>query len=497
MKTQLIPLEAHDDLISVRDRMSWAKTPRILLVWPKSIRIPLRALDLKVLQRHAFSLGAQLGLVTRHPSIRREAQAQGIPVFSTTGEAQRNPWPKYDIPGKRKLHEPRRDLRQIREKVRTGESSWSNYPIVRILFFSLGVLAVLAIVFLFIPKAQVILSPETVLQTVSLPVQADPSVKVVYITGNVPARELHATVRGVREILTTGSVPVPQSTSEGVVTFRNLTEADVSIPFGTVLTSTGLPGVRFLTMEQGDLPGGLEETIDVRVQAESSGDVGNVEAGSILAIEGDLGLRVAVTNEEPTSGGYDRVTMAATEGDLVRLREELLRQLELDALQEMESMLQNGDQLIPDTIIYKQILDETYSPSLGQPARKVNLTLQVEFVASYVSGDDLTELASTVLNASQLDGYVDAGEPLKFETLNSYETNKNGITNWDMRVSRRLKKRVDVDKVISLVKGHSTNVAIENMEDALNLDYTPEIIISPKWWPWFPLIPFNITVETQ
>jgi hypothetical protein len=66
MKTQLIPLESHDDLISIRDRMSWAKTPRILLVWPKSERIPLRPLDLKVLQRHATSLGAQLGLVTRH-----------------------------------------------------------------------------------------------------------------------------------------------------------------------------------------------------------------------------------------------------------------------------------------------------------------------------------------------------------------------------------------------------------------------------------------------
>lgn len=497
MKTQLIPLEVHDDLISVRDRMSWAKTPRILLVWPKSVRIHLRALDLKVLRRHAISLGAQLGLVTRHPSIRREAQAQGIPVFSTTGEAQRNPWPKHDLPGKRKPYEPRRDLRQIREKVRIEESNWQSFPGVRILFFSLGVMAVLAIVSIFIPKAHIILSPETILQTVSLPVQADPSVKIVYITGNVPARELHATVGGVREILTTGSVPVPQSTSEGVVTFRNLTESDVSIPFGTVLTSTGLPGVRFLTMEQGDLPAGLEETIDVRVQAESSGDVGNVEAGSILAIEGDLGLRVAVTNEEPTSGGYDRVTMAATEGDLMRLRKELLSQLELDAFQEMESMLQNGDQLFPNTLVLNKILEETYSPPLGQPSRKVNLTLQVEFIASYVSGDDLTELASTVLNASQLDGYVDAGEPLKFEPLGSYETNKKGVIYWDMRVSRRLKKHVDVDKVIPLIKGHTIDVAIENLEDALNLDNTPEIILSPKWWPWFPLIPFNIKVETQ
>jgi hypothetical protein len=44
-------------------------------------------------------------------------------------------------------------------------------------------------------------------------------------------------------------VPLPQNKAEGVVTFRNLTGEPVSIPAGTVLTSTGLPGVRFVTTE--------------------------------------------------------------------------------------------------------------------------------------------------------------------------------------------------------------------------------------------------------
>ncbi|MBK8617532.1 MAG: hypothetical protein IPN96_10585 [Anaerolineales bacterium] len=73
MKTQIITLESHDDLISVRDKLSWAKTPRILLVWPKYEKVTLRVLDLKVLQRHADSLGAQLGLVTRRANVRRDA----------------------------------------------------------------------------------------------------------------------------------------------------------------------------------------------------------------------------------------------------------------------------------------------------------------------------------------------------------------------------------------------------------------------------------------
>src|SRR5512147_270582 len=94
MKTQIVTLESHDDLVSVRDRMSWAKTPRILLVWPKYEKVTLRQVDLKVLQRHALSLGAQLGLVTRARRVRVEAEALHIPVFESAGQAQRVAWPK-------------------------------------------------------------------------------------------------------------------------------------------------------------------------------------------------------------------------------------------------------------------------------------------------------------------------------------------------------------------------------------------------------------------
>src|SRR3990172_7820961 len=90
MKTQIITLESHDDLISVRDRLSWAKTPRILLVWPKYEQVTLRVLDLKILQRHADSFGAQLGLVTRRTNVRRDAESLGIPVFESTSAAQKD-----------------------------------------------------------------------------------------------------------------------------------------------------------------------------------------------------------------------------------------------------------------------------------------------------------------------------------------------------------------------------------------------------------------------
>ena len=497
MKTQLILLESHDDLISVRDRMSWAKTPRILLVWPKSERIALRPLDLKVLQRHAASLGAQLGLVTRHRNIRREAQARGIPVFNSTGQAQRNAWPERDLGVKRARRRPGQDLREKRKQVRAGEEAWRSHPVVRIGFFALGVLAVLTMASLFIPHAQIILTPETDVQMVTLPVQADPSVNSVFITGSIPSRELSVVVEGSQQSPVSGRVSVPVSKSEGLVTFRNLTEEPVSIPAGTVLTSTGLPGVRFLTVGNAELEAGLEATIELPVEAESAGAAGNVEAETIQAIEGNLGLLVTVTNKEPTSGGRNRLTDAATERDVARLREELLIELETQALSEMEALLETGDKIFTDTLDVEQILEETYDPPLGQPGNNVILSMRIEFTASYASEADLTELASTVLNASLPEGFADTGEPLEFELLGSYQTNSQGVTRWAMRVSRQVEKQVDTGKIIPLVQGRSMTVAMAHLKESLNLPNSPKIRLTPDWWPWLPLIPFNISVETD
>ena len=114
MKTQIITLESHDDLISVRDRMSWGKSPRILLVWPKFERVTLRPVDLRVLQSHARTLGAELGLVTRIPNVQRDALGFGIPVFGTTAEAQRQAWPPRRIHRFLRLQKATPNLRAMR-----------------------------------------------------------------------------------------------------------------------------------------------------------------------------------------------------------------------------------------------------------------------------------------------------------------------------------------------------------------------------------------------
>src|SRR5512141_757137 len=192
MKTQIIPLEAHDDFISVRDRMSWAKSPRILLVWPKYEKIALRAADLRILQQHASTLGAQMGIVTRRGDVRRDAERFGIPVFRSAKAAQRQTWSLRQplIPPERKSRRQRAELEAMKAAAGGGEAPWRSGPLARIGFFSIGVLAVLALAAVFVPQAQITVIPVSQQQSIILPVTASGSITGVSLAGNVPAHQV-------------------------------------------------------------------------------------------------------------------------------------------------------------------------------------------------------------------------------------------------------------------------------------------------------------------
>ncbi|MEW5941752.1 MAG: baseplate J/gp47 family protein, partial [Chloroflexota bacterium] len=375
MKTHLLVLEAHDDLVSVRDRMSWAKTPRILLVWPVGTSVNLRPVDLKLLDRQARSLGARLGLMTRDRAVRREAAALGLPVFRSSAAAQRDHWP---VPVKRTFRVPRRvDLRALRESARPGEARWKSSLIARVLFFALGVAAALAIVALFVPRAEIVLSPETETQSLTVPVIADPSLDIVFITGSIPAREWTREAEGSAEVVATGSASVPKSEAEGVARFSNLTGAPVPIPAGTVVQTLDAPPVRFVTLQETQVAAGAGKFVEVPIRAVNAGARGNREAGAVTAIEGPLGLSLTVTNPKPTEGGSDKKVPAPSEADRERARREALQSLPALSQSESREGLPAGSIILPDTE-EAETLEETYDPPAGETGATLAVRLRVK-----------------------------------------------------------------------------------------------------------------------
>ena len=496
VKTQIITLESHDDLISVRDRMSWAKTPRILLVWPKYEKVTLRQVDLKILQRHALFLGAQLGLVTRTRYVREEAEALRIPVFESTGQAQRIAWPALR---RRRLprRAPAKNLRAKREQVQIQEGTWRAHPAARIGTFSVGVLAVLVLVALFIPRAQVTLSPVSATQSITLPVIANPSVDSVFITGNIPALEKRVIVDGEQTVVVTGEGIIPQSKAKGHAEFRNLTQQAVTIPAGTVIQSAGTTTIRFVTTSDGEVDAGVGKTIELPIEAIEGGLAGNLDAETINSIEGRLGLSLSVTNAEPTTGGRELASVQASDTDRRRAKDLLMKSLDELAREKFSEEINAGDMIFDETLKVSQVLLEEYDPPAGAVGTKLSLTMQVEYSIYYAAASDLTELASLALNASLPSGFAPASKAVTLKSATKPSINEDGSARWTVRVERKIIQSVNPAQVTHLIQGYGSGSAQSRLEESLPLASSPRISLSPSWWPWVPIVPFRISVVTE
>ena len=320
MKTQVIQLDSHDDVTSIRDKMSWAKTPRILLVYPRRSRILKRSLDLRLLQRHALLLGAQLAIVAPSADIRQSVRELGIPIFKKAAIAQRRTWEtKYTVetPVRRT---PRSDLRRMQREAVPAEGRWRNLFGIRLLFFTLAVLAVLALLVLFFPSATVVLTPETRMQSLTISINASPQVATINLNGSLPARLAFTVIQLTKTTPVTGSVITPNTPSAGMARFRNLNIGKAVILSGTVVRTTGNPAVRFATTTDAIMPAGVARTVDVPIQAVDPGTSGNLPADALVAIEGDLGTSLAVTNPSQDlhrKAVYESVVAANTKHEVL------------------------------------------------------------------------------------------------------------------------------------------------------------------------------------
>lgn len=498
MKTQIITLESHDDLVSVQDRMSWAKSPRILLVWPGFQRIVLRPVDLRILQHHAHYLGAQIGVVTRWRQVRRDAERFGIPVFESSAAAQRRVWPSDALSTSRRRTTSRArptDLRAKRDQFRRQEARWRSHPAVRVLMFGLGVAAALSIVALFVPRALIKFPPITMEQSLTLPIEASTSNVAVSIAGRVPAHEMSTTVTGTQSTSVTTQARIPEGRASGYARFTNIAQAELVVRAGTVVFSVSRTAERFVTVNEARIAAKLNASVDVPIQALQSGEAGNMPANSIQGIEGIIGASASVTNPEPTSGGSDRLAVVPSEGDRRAVRDNLVRSLQAQAQVQLAGAMQTQDVLLPNTLKMGAVEEEAYDPAPDESGNPLTLKMRVRYIAQYVEATDLNLLAETSLDSSLPTGYRAAPLSLHFNIAETPVSDRAGTTHLDLQIRRRLVRELDVGEIQALVRGLTPAAAARVLQSKLLLSVLPSVQLSPSWWPWLPLIPFRITVS--
>ena len=495
MKTQIIALESHDDLISVRDRMSWAKSPRILLVWPKFEKVTLRPVDLRILQQHANYLGAELGVVTRRSNVRRNAQGFGIPVFDSSAAAQRDTWPAHTPMHRRTAQADYSKLRALRDEVQVKEARWRSTPAARVVFFALGVLAVLLVTALFIPRASIKLTPISQQRSITIPVTASTSIHSVGIEGSLPAHEIALTVNGSQSARITSQTSIPIDKAGGIARFKNLTQTALTIPAGTVVFSSGPNPVGFATQNDTRLPGNVNSVVEVPILAVDAGAAGNLGANSLSTINGSVSLSASVTNTGPLTGGSDRITTAPSEEDRKRVRSVLIGLLLTKAQQQFSDSIGAKNVLLVNTLKMGEVSEENYDPPAGQAGNLLNLTMSVPFNAQYLSADDLNQLAETTMDASEPEGFIPDSGTLTYKLVDTPVQDSTGDLRFNLQVERTSIHQIDLNRANALVRGLSAKSASQVLKAKLPLAKSPEINLTPSWWPWMPLSPFGIVVH--
>ncbi len=503
MKTQIIQLEPHDDVISARDKMGWGQTGRILLVWPERGRVLTRRLDLVLLQRHTKTMGSQLGLVTNDPDVRYHAGRLAIPVFKNLKQSQRASWRIRTARRTRRLIRARLpgrsypDLRQLQEEIHPLPAKWLRQPITRLGFFTIGVLAFLSIAAVLIPAAEVTLQPIEEQQAITLTITADPKLETPNISGVVPLRSMIAIVEGRASIPTTGTTRLADQYARGFVIFTNLTDRAIQVPTGTVIRTIGSNPDRFETTQAGTVQAGIGLTLSLPVQALSPGGSGNLPPDQLIAIEGALGLNLSATNPLPTRGGSESVVPAPNERDRRQLFTQLEKDLQQTALDEIQSQLLPGDILFLNSLRRNNILESRYDPEESSPADHLFLDLQLEYEAFRVSDKDLRQLFSALLDANLPEGFQPQASDLKIENLSEPVYIDGSKPNWEIRASRGIAAQIPETRVVQLSMGLSPNNAVEQLQSALPVAGSPGVVLKPAWWPRMPLLPFRIQVITQ
>jgi len=502
MKTQILRLDTHDDFISARDKMGWSQTGRILLVWPDQGHVLARRLDLTLVQRHSTKLGAQLALVTHEPEVIYQAGKLGIPVYKSIDQAQKAHWRveqrrKRQVFLRQHLARPRPDLYAMRQAAQPVDLKYFNFPVIRLAVFTLGVLALLAIVAVLTPAAEIRVKPASEPQEASLTVRASTEIEETNLSGAVPAHWVNVTVEGRDSIPTQGSTLVPQEYASGLVRFKNLTDQTVLVPQGLVVRSLDDVPIRFEVTRGGEILAGVERTISLPVKALEPGEESNLPAGTLIGIEGPLGASMTAANPGPTRGGVDQLLSVPTDADRQALFNQLETSLRKTALNEFHAQLEPGDVLFTSTITLSQVIDRSFDPDRDLPSNQLGLNLRIEYKALSASAADLYQMGEAVLDASLQDRYTPLPETLQIDILSPPIMDSSQTARWKINVKRQIQSKLAPYDAISLVLGLPPSLAARRLAANLPIDGSPVIQINPSWWPRMPVLPFRIQVKNN
>ncbi|MBN2556051.1 MAG: baseplate J/gp47 family protein [Anaerolineales bacterium] len=492
MKIQIIYLDPQDDQFSAREKMSWAKSPRVLMVWPRRGIVLNRRLDLVLLQREAQQHGTELGLVTFDPDVLNFAAELSIPVFESIDDLPEERWNR---PGARSksAYAPREAVAQPSKKPVPPPIKLAQPPqglaSMRWILFGVTLIALSVLSFTLIPSASVTLYPSTESNTefVTLILSIDETDTAF---GHVSGRTATIQLESDEVVPVSGQVEFPTGAAGGEVVFTNLTDDRITIPAGTGVRPDSGSTIRYETTRSITLPAGIGSQASVSILASSPGPEGNLPANSLTAIEGDLAFSAQVTNPLLISGGTIDMRAGVSAADQQFARDVAVESITLEAVQVLENTLLTDEYLLRDRISQARVIDIEFDHKIGTATDFLGIHLEAEIEAIIINRSSL-ENAIWVVLESGLDPAEEIHAITHIELLDTRGEAETIMVNVEfdtipvidpasIRSDLRLMPIADVKPYLS---------------DHYPMQTAPDIAVHPGWLPLMPLLDARLSIN--
>lgn len=476
--------------------MSWSQTGRILLVWPAHGHVLNRKLDLNLVKRHASMMGTQIALVTHNSEVRFYARQIGIPVFDSPRRAQATNWRDTRRLNLNLQRNPKQStLESLQKSIRPQTTAWLEHPATRILCFGFSVLALFTLAIYILPSSKIMLSPQVEIQSMRFNLSADPSITIInFSTGCLPTYSQNVIVEGHDLTTVTGSTTIPDEPATGSLRFANISDQKISIPAGTIVSTLDDDPVRFIISSIIDLSVNPHQSVVLAARAIKPGSSGNLLPNHLVAIEGDLGLNLTVTNPFATYGGTDVSVPSPSAQDLRLLNDRLRSKLKQIALTQIQSILPDADTLISPTLSIMETLEETSIPSIGEPGNQLELSLRLRVQSQVVSGEVLHSLVTPIMDSNTPTGYLPLQNTLEITRISNPTLGEDGNAYWAINAARKLQVDIPAKRVVDIIKGVTVAQALERLSASLPLTKQAEIVLTPYWWPRLPFLTMRMDV---
>jgi Baseplate J-like protein len=512
-KPTYIQLEANEELASIRDRLSFLRGKRVLLIWPEEGTTLRRKLDLVFVQREARQRLIQLALATHDPVVVEHAADLGISTFATIDEAENSKWKR----GRTKVfiqrhHKPEdepepQDLMPVASRVRHQRKRL--HPVLyRLLQLSILVI-VLAVIsgtlYITMPRADVRLRLNQVLLEVDTIVIADPNALDIDVeNGIIPATRVSVTVQTVQQVSTSGVQTSASARALGSVTLTNLSNVAILIPIGTRVATSTSGQVTFETTAEASVPANDSlGNVPIIAIEDYAGNIGNVAAGAINTLVSPIVDDLSVINTVPTSGGVNQTYNIVTPEDMELALDNARQYLQATAYSEMQATLSETQIIVIETI---NLPDEelrndwvTFSHTMGDITDTLTLNMRAIVEALVIDDRFAQQVVFARLSLQRPPDMLLNPESFLYRRGPVIETDANGRTSLQVFGEGIASAQVNTYQLQADLTGRSLEDAQRVI--AATVDITPgsqsQIEIFPEFFGQMPFLPIRINIIAE